>query len=114
VACLLQDHTAADTLLFFVKRLWGQPYVAPIYALLLHRWMLLRKEAGGVVQRQKHVGVLVFGGWRLLARAALWSGSGTAAHVLPMCCMCRPCATHVLSMCYACSAQMLPMCCPGT
>lgn len=44
-----------------MKRLWGQPYVAPIYALLLHRWMLLRKDAGGLVQRQKHVGVLVFG-----------------------------------------------------
>ncbi len=57
----MQDHTAADTLLYFCKRLWGQPYVAPIYALLLHRWLLLRRDAGGAVQRQKHVGVLVFG-----------------------------------------------------
>jgi hypothetical protein len=58
---LLQEAVAADTLLYFCKRLWGQPYLAPIFALLLHRWLLLRPEAGGVEQRQKHVNVLLLG-----------------------------------------------------
>jgi hypothetical protein len=56
-----RDSAAADTVLYFCKRLWGQPYVAPILALLLHRWLLSRPEAGGAGQRQKHVNVLVFG-----------------------------------------------------
>jgi 3-oxoacyl-ACP reductase-like protein len=29
--------------------------------LLLHRWLLLRREAGGIEQRQKHVNVLMYG-----------------------------------------------------
>jgi hypothetical protein len=75
----LQDHTAADTLLYFCKRLWGQPYVAPIYALLLHRWLLLRKDAGGAVQRQKHVGVLVFGAQQQQQPAG--AGAGAARSI---------------------------------
>lgn len=43
------------------RRLWGQPYIAPVYTLLLHRWLLLHKDAGGQLQRQKHVNVLVSG-----------------------------------------------------
>lgn len=33
----LQNNVAADTLLYFCKRLWGLPYLAPTFALLLHR-----------------------------------------------------------------------------
>jgi hypothetical protein len=32
-----QNSVAADTLLYFCKRLWGLPYLAPTFALLLHR-----------------------------------------------------------------------------
>ena len=46
------------------RRLWGQPHVAPIYAMLLFRWLLLNKDAGGAEQRLKHLGVMVSGGWR--------------------------------------------------
>jgi len=34
---LLQNNVAADTLLYFCKRLWGLPYLAPTFALLLHK-----------------------------------------------------------------------------
>lgn len=43
------------------RKLWGQPYVSPIYTLLLHQWLLLNREAGGTEQRQKHVNVLESG-----------------------------------------------------
>ena len=58
---VLQKWDAAEALLYVCRRLWGQPYVAPVYALLLHRWLLLNKDAGGQLQRQKHVNVLVSG-----------------------------------------------------
>jgi hypothetical protein len=35
--CSVQNNVAADTLLYFCKRLWGLPYLAPTFALLLHR-----------------------------------------------------------------------------
>lgn len=57
----LQDTNAGDALLYFCKRLWGQSIVGAIFALLLHRWLLLRPEAGGLEQRQKHVHVLMLG-----------------------------------------------------
>lgn len=61
----MQDTNAAEALLHFCKRLWGQSIVGAIFALLLHRWLLLRPEAGGAEQRQKHVHVLMLGeGWR--------------------------------------------------
>eukprot|EP00879_Flechtneria_rotunda_P004592 GHRR01004847.1.p1 GENE.GHRR01004847.1~~GHRR01004847.1.p1 ORF type:complete len:391 (+),score=116.64 GHRR01004847.1:737-1909(+) len=60
-----QNNVAADTLLYFCKRLWGLPYLAPTFALLLHRWLLLRREAGGIEQRQKHVNVLMYGSRQL-------------------------------------------------
>lgn len=63
-AACMQETVAADTVLYFCKRLWGQPYVAPVFALLLHRWLLLRPEAGGSEQRQKHVNVLMLGAWQ--------------------------------------------------
>ena len=48
-------------MLYFCRRLWGQSIVGAIFALLLHRWLLLRPEAGGLEQRQKHVHVLMLG-----------------------------------------------------
>lgn len=60
-----QNSVSADTLLYFCKRLWGLPYLAPTFALLLHRWLLLRREAGGIEQRQKHVNVLMYGSRQL-------------------------------------------------
>jgi hypothetical protein len=56
-----RDTNAADAVLYFCKRLWGQSIVGAILALLLHRWLLLRPEAGGLEQRQKHVHVLMLG-----------------------------------------------------
>lgn len=41
--------------------LWGQPLVAPIYTLLLHKWLLSDSGAGGHEHRQKHLNVLITG-----------------------------------------------------
>lgn len=57
----MQKWDSAEALLYVCRRLWGQPYVAPVYALLLHQWLLLNKDAGGQLQRQKHVNVLISG-----------------------------------------------------
>ena len=57
----MQNEIAADDLLHVCRRLWGQPYVAPVYALLLHQWLLSHPTAGGTEQRQKHVNVLISG-----------------------------------------------------
>lgn len=43
------------------RRLWGQPFTGPIYALLLHQWLLVHRDAGGADQRLKHLNVLVSG-----------------------------------------------------
>ena len=57
----MQNGQAADDLLHVCRRLWGQPYVAPMYALLLSQWLLTHPDAGGKEQRQKHVNVLISG-----------------------------------------------------
>lgn len=59
-----------------------------IFALLLHRWLLLRPEAGGLEQRQKHVHVLMLGaivvGWLgphgQFARRPMFSLPATSRH----------------------------------
>lgn len=61
------DPTASDTVLFLCKKLWAQPRIPVILTLLLHRWLLLRSEAGGLEQRVKHVSVLAKGARWLLA-----------------------------------------------
>ena len=61
-ACLLvQKHDLAEALLYVCRRLWGQPHVAPIYAMLLYQWLLLHRDAGGAEQRLKHLKVMVSG-----------------------------------------------------
>lgn len=57
---------ASEALLAVCRRLWGQPFTAPIYALLLHQWLLVHKDAGGADQRLKHLNVLVSGTRQLL------------------------------------------------
>lgn len=71
------DPTAADTVLFLCKKLWAQPRIPVILTLLLHRWLLLRREAGGLEQRTKHVTVLARGAAWLLAGDA---NSGAAVY----------------------------------
>lgn len=61
----LASDDSADALLYLCRKLWGQEYAAPIYAVLLHKWLLLKSEAGGVDQRLKHVNVLVLGARQL-------------------------------------------------
>ena len=73
---------AADTLLYFCKRLWGQSIVGAIFALLLHRWLLLRPEAGGVEQRQKARLVCVAANSIETARLLLLSESAKFPHGL--------------------------------
>ena len=58
---VMQATDSAEALLHICRKLWHQPYIAPVYALLLHQWLLLKKDAGGWEQRQKHVNVLVLG-----------------------------------------------------
>lgn len=61
-ACLVvQKHDLAEALLYVCRRLWGQPHVAPIYAMLLYQWLLLHRDAGGAEQRLKHLKVMVSG-----------------------------------------------------
>eukprot|EP00887_Chlorella_sp_A99_P006836 scaffold2.g6836.t1 len=55
----------SEALLAACRRLWGQPFTAPTYALLLHQWLLLHADAGGRDQRQKHLAVLVSGARQL-------------------------------------------------
>ncbi|CAD7699625.1 unnamed protein product [Ostreobium quekettii] len=63
----LTHWSAADQLLAICRRIWGQPFVAAIYTLLLHQWLLESRDAGGAEQRQKHLNVLVSG-----ARQLFW------------------------------------------
>lgn len=60
--------TSDDTsvkLLSLCKKLWGQPFTAPVFALLLHQWLLLDPEAGGSEERLKHINILVSGSRQL-------------------------------------------------
>ena len=54
-----------ETLLLTCKRLWGQPFTAPIFALLLHQWLLTHPDAGGSDERLKHVNIMVSGSIQL-------------------------------------------------
>ncbi|CAL8466912.1 g6448 [Coccomyxa elongata] len=56
---------AAEGLLYICRKLLSQPYVAPVYAMLLYQWLLANKDAGGAEQRQKHVNLLVAGAGQL-------------------------------------------------
>lgn len=56
-----RDWAAAEALLSVCRRLWGQPFTAPIYALLLHQWLLVHPTAGGEDQRLKHLNVMASG-----------------------------------------------------
>ena len=47
------------------SQLWGQPFTAPIFALLLHQWLLVHPEAGGADQRLKHLNILLSGARQL-------------------------------------------------
>lgn len=61
----MQAPHEAEQLLHLCRRFWGQPYVASIYTLLLHQWLLIDPTAGGVEERQKHLNVLVSGARQL-------------------------------------------------
>ena len=56
-----QKWDAAEGLLYACRKLLSQPYVSPVYAMLLYQWLLVHKDAGGAEQRQKHVNLLVAG-----------------------------------------------------
>eukprot|EP00192_Tetraselmis_astigmatica_P004971 CAMPEP_0117649204 /NCGR_PEP_ID=MMETSP0804-20121206/841_1 /TAXON_ID=1074897 /ORGANISM="Tetraselmis astigmatica, Strain CCMP880" /LENGTH=434 /DNA_ID=CAMNT_0005454913 /DNA_START=363 /DNA_END=1668 /DNA_ORIENTATION=+ len=56
-----ENWTEAELVLAKCRTLWGQPYIAPVYALLLHKWLLLYEDAGGVSEHLKHMNVLVQG-----------------------------------------------------
>ncbi|CAL5225631.1 g8487 [Coccomyxa viridis] len=59
---------AAEGLLYVSRKLLSQPYISPIYAMLLYQWLLANKDAGGAEQRQKHINLLTAG-----ARQLFWS-----------------------------------------
>lgn len=54
-----------EALLLTCKRLWGQPFTAPIFALLLHQWLLTHPDAGGSDERLKHINIMVSGSRQL-------------------------------------------------
>jgi hypothetical protein len=73
---------ASERLLALCRQLWGQPFTAPTYSLLLYQWLLVHREAGGVDQRLKHLNVL-FSGMRASRVAGRgWSGSTADSCVL--------------------------------
>lgn len=61
--CRVQ-HKSED-LLVACNRLWGQACAAPIYALLLHQWLLVHPDAGGLEQRLKYINILISGSRQL-------------------------------------------------
>ncbi|MEW5308138.1 MAG: hypothetical protein WDW38_000118 [Sanguina aurantia] len=52
--------SALDLLRLF-QGLWNHCWIAPVYALLLHRWLLQHPDAGGPAFRVKHFNVFVHG-----------------------------------------------------
>eukprot|EP00873_Tetraselmis_striata_P038659 jgi/Tetstr1/458923/TSEL_000389.t1 len=54
-------QSEADLFVQLSCSLWGQPYVAPVFALLLHKRLLLTEEAETASDQLKHVNVLVQG-----------------------------------------------------
>lgn len=43
------------------RKLWGQPYVPSIFAMLLHQWLLNNKTAGGQQAKQTLLNVMISG-----------------------------------------------------
>lgn len=58
-------ESASETVLALCRQLWGQPFTAPIFALLLHQWLLVQPTAGGTDQRLKHLNILMSGARQL-------------------------------------------------
>ena len=61
--CRVQ-HSSEDVL-SACNRLWGQACAAPIFALLLHQWLLVHPDAGGSEQRLKYINILISGSRQL-------------------------------------------------
>ena len=57
----MQKWDAAEGLLYVCRKLLSQPYISPIYAMLLYQWLLANRDAGGAEQRQKHINLLTAG-----------------------------------------------------
>lgn len=69
----------AGELLSLCRSLWAHSFVGPIYALLLHRWLLSRPDAGGAGERIKHLHVLISGARDLfigVSSGCRWGGVG--------------------------------------
>lgn len=60
-----RSPAASEAVLGVCRQLWGQPFTAPIFALLLHQWLLVHSDAGGVDQRLKHLNILTSGARQL-------------------------------------------------
>ena len=82
---------ASERLLALCRQLWGQPFTAPTYSLLLYQWLLVHKEAGGVDQRLKHLNVLFSG-----AQAGLASRQAGRGYCLTL-------PSSLLQVCVACT-----------
>lgn len=82
-----RDWAASEALLALFRQLWGQPFAAPTYALLLHQWLLVHAEAGGGDQRLKHLNVLCSGALRPHAARAAAAAESGAVELL---CACSP------------------------
>ena len=93
----MQKWDTAESLLYVCRKLWGQPYVTPVYTLLLHQWLLLNKDAGGSEQRHKHINVLVSG-------ESVWPH--TVFELKPLCWSSKPCLDSQQSL-----AGLLHMAC---
>ena len=96
---------ASERLLALCRQLWGQPFTAPTYALLLYQWLLVHREAGGADQRLKHLNVLFSGkAGRAGQQAGRQAGGvGTAAVPVAVCRRTMLGCLHTLCM-YGCEA----------
>ena len=62
LAQFLERHDAiAEEVLAMCRSMWAHAFVAPIFALLLHRWILVHPTAGGEDERTKNLLVLTRG-----------------------------------------------------
>ena len=62
----------AERVLGVCRGMWGQSYVAAIFSLILHKWLLTNEEAGGKLQRHTCLNVLLTGCRQLFWKDIHW------------------------------------------
>eukprot|EP01025_Chloroclados_australasicus_P043669 TRINITY_DN4685_c0_g3_i1.p1 TRINITY_DN4685_c0_g3~~TRINITY_DN4685_c0_g3_i1.p1 ORF type:complete len:400 (+),score=26.59 TRINITY_DN4685_c0_g3_i1:100-1200(+) len=65
-------NDVSEALVFTCQKMWGQPYVPPIFCLLLHRWLFLQRSVA--IKRDRHTLLnVMLQGCRHLLQADMYS-----------------------------------------